>query len=96
MAQPIACRVSAVIPEMSYNQCFRVDQGSPGGLWDGGAILAIIMAEEVEIEIEQLTVTIIIGVRFQVNATMGSEVLLDIWSTVIKLKVVTKKLIHMI
>jgi len=46
----------------------EVDQGSPVGLWDGGAILAIIMAEEV-------------------NATMGSEVLLDIWSTVIKLKV---------
>jgi len=46
----------------------EVDQGSPVGLWDDGAILAIIMAEEV-------------------NATMGSEVLLDIWSTVKKLKV---------
>ena len=51
MAQPIACRVSAVIPEMSCNKCFRVDQGSPVGLWDGGAILAIIIAEEVDIEI---------------------------------------------
>ena len=70
-----------------HNKCFSVDKGSPVGLWDGGAILAIIMAEEVEF------VPIIIGVRFQVNATMGSEVLLDIWSTVKKLKVVIKKLI---
>ena len=44
--------MSGRIPEMSYNKCVRVDQGSPVGLWDDGAILAIIMAEEVEIEIE--------------------------------------------
>jgi len=38
------------------------------GLWEGGAVLAVIIVEEV-------------------NSTLGSEVMLDIWPTVTKLKV---------
>jgi len=46
----------------------EMEAGNPVGLWDDGAVLAIVMVEEV-------------------NATMGSEVLLDIWPAVKKLQV---------